>query len=413
MYLLHYLRKTLCLKILNLFIRSSKNRIYFIPHPNCITDKYDLINFHSDNVLVFFNYLLQRGSLDGYTLYIEVYDKERIKDYIIYCRNINSNVRVKFIFVDKEGSKWYFRKLFCFCRSGMIFTSTFYYDFTFKTKNQKIICLGYYTPFKDDYHLNNNYFEKQRRISNQSFDYHITASPLASRIIAIDSGIKYYKFYAYGVLRNYYLLHKQKEKLIKEYIRQKTGYIPSKIIVYTPTYRDYEKLKNVDFRSVWGYEDCDTSALLQILFEHQAVVFIKLHPLQNKNIIQKDIPNNILLYHVDYNFSLYDILSISDCLITDYTSTYFDYLIKDKPVIFNFYDSEKYRQIRGFSFEPIEMMCAGDKVYSYQELLNAIERVLQGKDYFKEERDKINQCMNTYSVENIQNSIYNLLFEGY
>ncbi len=413
MYLFHYLRKTLWLKIFNSIIRSSKNKIYFIPHPNCITDKYDLINFHSDNVLVFFNYLLQRKSLKGYTLYIEVYDKERIEDYKAYCSSINPNIIVKFIFVDKERSKWQFNRLICLCRCAMIFTSTFYYDFTFKTKDQKVICLGYYTPFKDDYHLNNTYFEKQRSITNQSFDYYITASALASRIIAIDSGIGYYKFYPYGILRNYYLLHEQNERSIKEYIRQKTGYIPLKIIVYTPTYRDYERSNNIDFRSVWGYENCDTSALFRILLKYQAVIFLKLHPLQNKNIILEDIPSNILLYHSNYNFSLYDILSVSDCLITDYTSTYFDYLIKNKPVIFNFYDVKKYRKVRGFSYEPIEMMCAGDIAYSYQELLNAIESALEGKDHYKEERDKMNQGMNTYSVDNIHNSIYDLLFVDY
>ncbi|MCS2279479.1 CDP-glycerol glycerophosphotransferase family protein [Bacteroides thetaiotaomicron] len=41
-------------------------------------------------------------------------------------------------------------------------------------------------------------------------------------------------------------------------------------------------------------------------------------------------------------------------MITDYTSTYFDFLLVNKPVIFNFYDIEEYRRVRGFSFEPIE-----------------------------------------------------------
>lgn len=45
------------LKLINYCIPMRK-RIYFIPHNNCDTDKYDIINYTSDNVLSLFNYPL-------------------------------------------------------------------------------------------------------------------------------------------------------------------------------------------------------------------------------------------------------------------------------------------------------------------------------------------------------------------
>lgn len=48
------------LKLINYCIPMRK-RIYFIPHNNCDTDKYDIINYTSDNVLSLFNYILESG----------------------------------------------------------------------------------------------------------------------------------------------------------------------------------------------------------------------------------------------------------------------------------------------------------------------------------------------------------------
>lgn len=38
-------------KIINHCVPVDSRSLYFIPHPNCRTDKYDIINYSSDNVL--------------------------------------------------------------------------------------------------------------------------------------------------------------------------------------------------------------------------------------------------------------------------------------------------------------------------------------------------------------------------
>lgn len=47
-------------KIINHCVPVDSGSLYFIPHPNCRTDKYDIINYSSDNVLVLLNYLLKK-----------------------------------------------------------------------------------------------------------------------------------------------------------------------------------------------------------------------------------------------------------------------------------------------------------------------------------------------------------------
>ena len=90
-----------------------------------------------------------------------------------------------------------------------------------------------------------------------------------------------------------------------------------------------------------------------------------------------------------------------DCMIfCHYTSTYFDFLLVNKPVIFNFYDIEEYRRVRGFSFEPIEFFCAGDIVYNYNELIDAVMGLLAGKDIHAEHRRHISLLMNQFQDDN-------------
>ena len=46
-------------KIINHCVPVDSRSLYFIPHPNCRTDKYDIINYSSDNVLVLLNYFIK------------------------------------------------------------------------------------------------------------------------------------------------------------------------------------------------------------------------------------------------------------------------------------------------------------------------------------------------------------------
>lgn len=89
-------------------------------------------------------------------------------------------------------------------------------------------------------------------------------------------------------------------------------------------------------RSILGYVDCDLLKLSKILLKFNAALILKLHPLQNKTVLKKDLPKGILVFEQTYKYGLYDLLSFSDGMITDYTSTYFDFLLVNKPVIFNF-----------------------------------------------------------------------------
>ncbi len=412
---------TICLKILSFFVKTQKKHMYFIPHRNNQFDKMDIINYSSDNVLMLLNYIIKQAEqLKGYTIYVEIYDESRLNQYTDYVKNIKglrfhflaAHIGVPFKFSPKP-LKYIIKGYFYFLSSSKVFTATFYFNFTFKKKAQTIICLGYYSPFKDDYHSNgNSYYEHIRNIAKESFDYYVSTSELNSRIISVDSGIPYNRFKNLGFPRNDTFGNPKHIDKIRKYIEEKSPYSPKKVIIYTPTFREYqenqEKKKDINILSALGYTDCDIKKLSDILIKHQAVIILKLHPLKRDELIKTEIPQGFILIEPSYDFSLYDLMPLTDAMITDYTSTYFDYLLLNKPVIFNFGDIDKYKQVRGFSYNPIESMCCGHIAYNYDEFLTAIKSVLQNENTNcnTEKRITINSLINKHSDFNSTERVF-------
>ena len=80
-----------------------------------------------------------------------------------------------------------------------------------------------------------------------------------------------------------------------------------------------------------------------------------------------------------YNLSKYDDISelylISDILITDYSSVFFDYANLKRPMLFFTYDLEKYRDVlRGFYID-IEEELPGPLLYTSEEIIDSIKNI--------------------------------------
>lgn len=67
-----------------------------------------------------------------------------------------------------------------------------------------------------------------------------------------------------------------------------------------------------------------------------------------------------------------DILTITDILVTDFSSVIFDYFLLDKPVVYFIYDKENYQESRGFYFDFRDYLY-GEVASDRETLLNAIK----------------------------------------
>ena len=116
----------------------------------------------------------------------------------------------------------------------------------------------------------------------------------------------------------------------------------SKILIYAPTFRLNESTEvyNIDFEKL--------ISCLENKFNCKWKILARLHPnISYKHGFIKYTSN--IINATNYE-DMYDILNISDILITDYSSTMFEFSIMHKPVFLYATDIEEYKNDRNFYF---------------------------------------------------------------
>lgn len=134
-----------------------------------------------------------------------------------------------------------------------------------------------------------------------------------------------------GLPRNNELVVQKNKKsnLRKEFCEKYDLSEKTRIILYAPTFREFES-KNLN-KILSG----------EIKPIGESVLLVRTHYFEEVNISANNIVNVS-------NENLNELMLISDCLITDYSSVMFDYYILGKPIYLYAYDYEQYKDIRGF-----------------------------------------------------------------
>lgn len=119
--------------------------------------------------------------------------------------------------------------------------------------------------------------------------------------------------------------------------------IDRKIILYAPTFREYTKDGT---GCVLNLPVC-FDKWENVLSEKYIVLFRAHYEVCGKmNICNKDFIIDVSLYP-----DLNDLMLVSDFLISDYSSIFFDYSIMDKPMLCFAYDYDRYNRERGLYFD--------------------------------------------------------------
>ena len=206
----------------------------------------------------------------------------------------------------------------------------------------------------------------QRSIVNESrkWDYLVSPNPYSTEIFKRAFHFKG-KVIESGYPRNDVLSNYSKETIhgIKEKLNLPAG---KKVMLYAPTWRDNEFYQKGKYRFEFQFN----LEKWKKEFGPEWVLLTRMHYLIAENFD--------FSAHEGYVFDLSayadirDLYLISDVLITDYSSVFFDYAILYRPIIFFMYDLEKYRdQLRGFYIN-IEEEAPGPIVQTEDELFQAI-----------------------------------------
>lgn len=396
-------------KLQNKLTPKKRKSIFFYPHINCKYDNYDVFNYKSDNVLCLFMDIVNDDSFRGWDLYIVYYTKSKEEEYKLFAEQHRGN-RITFIY--EEDAKSIRKAFYC---TNLIYTDEMYRNYPYKLPTQKVICLNYYPfPFKSDYVklIDKNgkcsYLAEQKRI-NASYDALVSISDLSSIMITQAEPFFYEKCVTLGFPRS--AVFYQDCSSLKEKIISNIEYSVKNVIIYVPTHRDYENEERVVYdeslsidRTIWGYESQSALDELENVLERtQSIIIAKIHPIQARTVLKTSSSKRVILYNniaETYHISLNELMAISDVMITDYTSAVFDYLNVNNPIIYYFYDIERYIGTRGFIINPMDPLMAGEVTKNLHELSHAIENQCNGVDLYKDKREFLSDLIIRYKDAN-------------
>jgi len=242
------------------------------------------------------------------------------------------------------------------------------------------------TPLKrlvfdmNDIHSANPNYKKIFYEQSRRWDYLISPNQYSSDIFK-SAFLFEKKLLEVGYPRNDILYREDKAELANS-LKQKLGIpLDKKVILYAPTWRDD------DF-----YEPGKYKFQLQLNLKQmkerlgdEYVVILRMHYFIADHIETTGAEG------FAYNYSKYDDIAelylISDILITDYSSVFFDFANLKRPILFYTYDLEKYRDtLRGFYID-VEEEVPGPLLKTSEDVIEAIENIEEISDQYKEKYD--------------------------
>lgn len=253
-------------------------------------------------------------------------------------------------------------------------------------KKRLIINLWHGVPLKKIALLDPNlkktariYFKK---IFSENYTCILTTSheliPLMARSFAVSED----KIKVWGQPRNDGLFQKNDcRKILGQLFPDLPEY--TKTVLYAPTFRDYGQVQ------LFPFKDFDQKQLEAFLEEKNMLLFIRTHVAEQGSAAPY-LGKRIRFLGNEQAEDVTGILNIFDCLITDYSSIYIDYLLTDKPMIFLPYDRQQYLDGRGMNFD-YDDVTPGPKPETFNDFLNALS---PKEDFWKSERTRVNRLFN-------------------
>lgn len=355
--------------------------IYLHPIKNIITNVYKLIFKlfgtvlpKNKNLIIFESFLGKQFSDNPRAIYEHLkFHYPHLKLYwSVDKQHVDSFEQFNILFAKRFSVKW----LFLMTRAKYWVSNSRLPLWITKPKNTIYLQTWHGTPLKklatdmDEVHMPGTDTEKYKEnfiTESSKWDYLI--SPNTYSTFIFRRAFQFNKtIIESGYPRNDFLInYNNKESIVS--IKKKLK-LPNdkKIILYAPTWRDN------NFYEV-GHYKFDLPLNLNLLansLSDNYIIILRLHYLVAEQIDLSEYPNFIF----DYSFyeDIRDLYLISDILITDYSSVFFDYANLNRPMIFFVHDIENYRdQLRGFYFD-FEKKAPGPLVKNTKDLIQAIKR---------------------------------------
>lgn len=236
-------------------------------------------------------------------------------------------------------------------------------------------------------------------------DYVLSPSENINDMISEQFGADKERIIICGAPRTDCLFQKEIKQQLFKFLQL---HLYKKMILWAPTFRVYENYSRKDSERKFQFgiplleDDGDYKAVLNMLKEKNILLVIKPHIHQELSEITVYETEYVHILKQDtleyFECNVYDLMKLSDAMITDYSSIGFDYMLLDKPLGYTIDDMEQYTI--GFSVpDPFEYM-PGMRMKNTKDLLNFIDSVALEQDLYIERRRKVKDKLYTYQDAN-------------
>ncbi|GGK01606.1 CDP-glycerol:poly(glycerophosphate) glycerophosphotransferase [Lentibacillus kapialis] len=174
-----------------------------------------------------------------------------------------------------------------------------------------------------------------------------------------------------GYPRNDFLINDNNEQTIRSIKERIDLPTDKKVILYAPTWRDNQFYGKGKYRFQLEMD----LAKMQKHLGDDYIILLRMHYLVAEQLDVDDFQG--FVFDVSFHEDIRELYLISDMLITDYSSVFFDYANLKRPMLFFVYDIEEYRDnLRGFYFD-FEAKAPGPLVQTTDEILDVIQEIDQ------------------------------------
>lgn len=213
---------------------------------------------------------------------------------------------------------------------------------------------------------------------HKKYDYVVTGSKKLVKVFSEVFGLPEKYFYPLGMARLDGFLDEQRiESFKKDFYKEYPQFADKKIILFAPTFRGTgQKSANYD------YSKLDLKEIYDFCKDENYIFLVKMHPFIQKPIEIEEEYQDLIIDFSEFPY-INDLYYVTDLLITDYSSNYFEYALMKKPVLFYTYDRVAYELVRGVH-RSVKESAPGKVCDTFEEMMLA----LRNKDFEVEKLDQ-------------------------
>lgn len=329
------------------------------------------------NLIIFESFFGKQYSDNPRAIYEYMVDQNLDYKLIWSCdrRNIKEFSQLEIHYVRRLSFKW----IILMARAKYWISNSRLPSWIVKPKGTYYIQTWHGTPLKrlaldmSEVHIageeTNKYKEEFLRESGK-WDFLISPNAYSSEIFRRAFGFQNTMIES-GYPRNDYLINHNNKETISKLKRTMNIPIDKKVILYAPTWRDNQ------FHAKGRYKfelqmDLDK---LKETFCQEYVIILRMHYLVAEHLNLSQYEG--FAYDLSSHSDIRELYLISDILITDYSSVFFDFANLRRPMLFYVYDIDEYRDhIRGFYFD-FEEKAPGPLVHTTEEIIEEIQEFEQ------------------------------------